>query len=86
MKDRRCLELAGIEINEASQSMLIKALTNDLGWSVGQQFENTATGDSYDDQNMNALKLISKWLHEHEDELDAHTEHYLEELDGYLKS
>ena len=70
---------------------LVKAVVNsEHGWAVAEQFEDTFNGESFEEQNHNALRFIkgvvedilySKILSE-----DAHDElHvYKENLDDYM--
>ena len=72
-------------------STLVQALINsEHGWAVAEQFEDTFNGESFENQNYNALMYIRETLDKvlnsdllHEDVLDE-LQTYRDELEGYI--
>jgi hypothetical protein len=70
---------------------LIKAVVNsEHGWAVAEQFETTFNGESFEEQNYNALRFIhgvvEDILHSKVLSPDGHDElhEYKENLDDYM--
>jgi hypothetical protein len=56
---------------------------NDLGWSVQEQLQDVAQGDSMSDQNSNALYMIARFLRNIADDVEDAKE-LAEEIEQFL--
>jgi hypothetical protein len=64
---------------------LVKGLINSHhGWAVADQFEDTYNGESFEEQNHNALQYIHQILQELVEDSDVLSDSAVDDLQSYL--
>ena len=69
------------------ESLIVSALSNDLGGMIGQQFQDIVDGEEFEKQNSNALKAIYDWITDYLSGADRPgdgLEYLYNDIDDYL--